>query len=273
MGGIMMKKALLVASFGTSQLEAFQTSISAVEQGLSGAFPDRDFRRAFLSGRIRTKLNRQFGIKVDGVVEALAALRMEGYEDVLVQPTLLLDGEEMEYLRQETSLYARLFPRFAVGRPLLTTIRDYQALADAIVAQMPKLEADEALVLVGNGSASPMNAVYPCLEYVLHDKGYPNIYIGTVEGYPTVREVLRRLDEAWDIQRVCLMPLMMSVGSHLRRDLGGDSPESWENQLRSHRIAVRTEYRALGENPLVRSLLILHAQEALRKNAGWQGLL
>lgn len=267
-----MKKALLVVSFGTGYLDCFQASIGAIERDLAQAFPDRTFRRAFTAGRIRARLRREHGVAVDGVVEALAALRMEGYEDVLVQPTYLINGEQMEALEREASVYARQFSRFTVGRPLLSTIEDYLAMADAVIAGLPELGDEDALVLVGNGSSHYMNAAYACLEYVLHDKGYSNVYVGTVEGYPTLQEVLHRLDEAWNIRRVCLMPLLITAGGRSRNDIAGDSPDSWESQIKQHRLEVTTVQRGLGENPAVRALIVRHAQEALRGGSGWLGL-
>ncbi len=37
---------------------------------------------------------------------------------------------------------------------------------------------------VGHGTAHPSNSVYGCLQAVLEDEGYENVFVGTVEGYP-----------------------------------------------------------------------------------------
>lgn len=267
-----MSKAILVVSHGTSSMEQFQSGIAGMEQALAAAFPDRAFRRAFASGRERTRLRRQYGIGVDGIVEAMAALRLDGFEDVLVQPTFLSDDAEMEELRQEVGIYARQFGSFALGRPVLSTMEDYLALADAILAHAPRLTAGEVLVLVGAGSVNPMDSRYACLEYVLHDRGDTGICVGTLDGYPGLPEVVRRLDSVWDAREVCLMPLLMTVGMRAKYEILGEEPDAWASQLRAHHLSVRTVARGLGENPDVQALLVRHAQEALQSRKGWRGL-
>lgn len=267
-----MNKAILVVSHGTSSIEQFHSGIAAMEQALAGAFPDRAFRRAFSSSRERTRLRRQYGVSVDGVVEALAALRLDGYEDVLVQPTFFSNDEEMEELRQEAGVYARQFRSYTLGRPILSTVDDYLQLADALIAHAPRLEPGEALVLVGAGSVNPMEPGYACLEYMLHDRGGEGFCVGTLDGYPGLPEVLRRLDGEWDAKQVCLAPLLMTVGMRARYEILGEEPDAWASQLRAHRLVVRTVAKGLGENPGVQALLVRHAREALQGRAGWRGL-
>ncbi len=267
-----MKKALLVVSSGTDDAAALEKDIGAMERALAGAFPDRTFRRAFTSGYVRRALRSKRGVKVDGVVEALTALKMEGYQDVLVQPTYLENGEEMEALRWEAQLYRKQFPIFSVGRPLLTTIDDYLALADAVIACLPALDDSEALVLVGLGTDRRMNPTYACLDYVFRDKGYQNLFVGALEGYPGIPEILNRLAGAWNVRRVYLMPLMVAAERSACNDLAGKDADSWANQLRRHYFEVVPLIQGLGENRQIPSLFVRHAREALQVRPGWQDL-
>ncbi len=258
-----MKKAILVVSFGTSHLQALEEDICSVERALGAAFPDRELRRAFTSGVIRRKLLRRDGIKVDGVVEALEALRLENFEDVLVQPTHILNGVETERLMAEARLYALVFERFAVGQPLLSSTEDYARLADAIMEEMPNLGYDGALVLMGHGTGHFINAAYPAMEYVFHDRGYGNVFVGTVEGYPTIQEVIRRLDEQLNVRRVLVAPMLLVAGEHVRRDMAGEHPESWVNQLTAHNYRAQPLLRGLGAYESVCRMYVEHAQAAL----------
>lgn len=267
-----MKKALLVVSSGTDDAAALEKDLGALERALARAFPDRTFRRAFTSGYVRRALRRRRGVAVDGVVEALTALRMEEYEDVLVQPTYLENGEEMEALRREAQLYQKQFPRFSVGRPLLTTIDDYLALADAVIAGLPALDDSEALVLVGLGTERRMDPTYACLDYVFRDKGYQNLLVGALEGYPGVPEVLNRLAMTWNVRRVYLMPLMVAAEPGACNDLAGKDEDSWANQLRRHYFEVVPLLQGLGENRQIPALFVAHAREALQTHPGWQDL-
>lgn len=260
-----MKKALLVVSFGTSYPVTLEKNIGAIEYTLAAAFPDREFRRAFTSGVIRRKLLRRDRIKVDGVVEALEELWLEGYEDVLVQPTHMINGEETARLMAEINLYSTQFRCLRVGTPLLTAQSDYEALADAMMSEMPELAYNEALVLMGHGTSHYANPAYPAMEYVLHAKGYHNVFVGTVEGYPTIEEVIHRLDEHLNARRVYLAPMMVVAGDHASNDMMGDSPESWKNQLLAHHYIPVPIMKGLGEYPAVRQIFVEHAKTALGK--------
>lgn len=260
-----MKKALMVVSFGTSYPTALEKSIGAMERELAAAFPDRDLFRAFTSRMIRRKLLRRDRLKIDGVVESLEALRVDGYQDILIQPTHMINGEEMQGLMTEATLYAMQFPRFHVGKPILTGQRDYEELATAIMREVPELRFDEALVLMGHGTAHYANSAYAAMEYVFHAMGYHNVFVGTVEGYPTVEDVIRRLDETLNARRVYLAPMMAVAGEHAWKDMVGEEPESWKNQLAAHHYQPIPLMRGLGEYSGVRQILVRHAREALGK--------
>ena len=80
-----MKQAVLCVSFGTS-VPAARVSITAVEETLRQASPDRLFLRDFTSPTIRRVLAER-GEEVPGVAEALERLWEQGVREVLVQPT------------------------------------------------------------------------------------------------------------------------------------------------------------------------------------------
>ena len=88
-----MKKALLAVSFGTSYRETLEKTIARIEADLAAALPERTLFRAFTSGMILRKLERRDGLHIDDVPQALARLAAEGYEDVLIQPTHILNGD------------------------------------------------------------------------------------------------------------------------------------------------------------------------------------
>lgn len=268
-----MNKALLVVSHGTHSLEQFNSGIAGMERTLAEAFPDRAFRRAFVSGRARTRLRNQYGVVVDGIAEAMAALRLDGFTDVLVQPAFLSEEEEeLEELRQKAGLYARQFQSFAFGRPLLSTLPDYLEFADALLFHAPTLLPEEALVLVGAGGATPMDPKLACLDYMLRDRGDLPVCVGALDGYPGLSEVTRRLQDNWGAKRVCLQPLFLTVELRARYEVLSDEPDAWASQLRASGFEVRTLAQGLGENPGVQALLVSHAQEALSGRRGWRGL-
>ena len=93
-----MKTALLVVSFGTTHLDTLEKTIAATENTLAAAFPEFPLYRAFTSGIVRKRLKAKFDIHADSVEEAMTRIAGDGFEQVIVQPTLLIPGEEYDKL-------------------------------------------------------------------------------------------------------------------------------------------------------------------------------
>lgn len=258
-----MKKALLVVSFGTTYHTTLEKTIGAIEQEMAAAFPDRELSRAFTSGFVRRKLWRRDRIRIDGVVEALEALHIEGYEDVLIQPTHMINGEETERMMKEIDIYSGYFQRFSIGKPILSDQQDYVRLVEAIVEELPQMDYDDAVALMGHGTEHHANPAYAAMEYVFHAKGYHNIFVGTVEGFPTVSDVIQRLNECLNARRVYLLPMMIVAGDHAINDMAGSHPKSWKNQMIDAHFLPVPVMRGLGEYPGVRAILVQHARDAL----------
>ena len=201
-----MKKALLAVSFGTSYRETLEKTIARIEADLAAALPERTLFRAFTSGMILRKLERRDGLHIDDVPQALARLAAEGYEDVLIQPTHIMNGEEFDKLMAQAEPYRARFRRLAFGRPLLTTLEDYRDLTAALSEALPEPEADTAHIFMGHGTEHFANAAYCQLSYMFHDQGRPDVLVGTVEGYPGLEQVLRRLEERPQVRKVVCAP-------------------------------------------------------------------
>lgn len=258
-----VKKAILVVSFGTSYHDTLEKTIGAIEADLAAAFPDRKLVRAFTSGMIIKKLARQDGITVPTVSQALEALAAEGYEDVLLQPTHVINGQEWEKLTRLAAPLVGRFRRLAFGMPLLTGIEDYRTVAESLLTRLPEPEPGTAVVFMGHGSEHPANAVYAMLEYMLHDLGRRDVWIGTVEGYPGFEEISRRLREAGNVKRVLCRPLMVVAGDHAKNDLAGETMDSWRSKLEAMGYTVGCTLEGLGEIPEIRAIFIDHARAAL----------
>lgn len=256
-----MKKALLVVSFGTSHQDTLEKNIARIEADLELALPERKLFRAFTSGMIVHKLEQRDHLHIDNVSQALARMVKEGYTDVLIQPTHILNGTEYDKLMAQARPLATQFHHFAIGKPLLTGVEDYQLAADAVMKEISPPGEDEALVFMGHGTEHVANAAYALLEYVLHDKGWKRTFLGTVEGYPTLDEVMNRLKEHSQVRRVRLHPFMVVAGDHAKNDMAGGE-DSWCTRLTQAGYEVRCELKGLGEYPAFRALFVDHARRA-----------
>ena len=259
-----MKQALLVVSFGTSHHDTMEKTIAAIERDLADSFPEWEVRRAFTSGMILRKLARQDGVFIDTVEQALARLVVERFESVVIQPTHVMNGEEYDKLAAMAAPYAGQFKRFALSTPLLTSIEDYVEAAPAVLSELPAAEGDHALVLMGHGTEHFANAAYAAMEYVFHDLGHRNVFLGTVEGYPALEQVMNRLAER-KIRSVTLAPLMVVAGDHAKNDMAGPEEDSWKSRLEAAGYSVDCVVRGLGEFPAVRARFAAHAAECMEK--------
>ena len=256
------KKSLLTVSFGTSYPETRRATLEAIEGDLARAFPDRRPVRAWTSGMLRRKVERTEGLRVPSVSEALESLAEEGVTDVLVQPTHLLSGEELERTRETVRSFAGLFERLSMGEPLLSGPADIADLARALEEIWGKLPRDELLALMGHGSAALSFPAYALLEERLRQDGYPNVCIGTVEFTPGIAPVLDRVRRERPA-RVHLAPLLVVAGDHALNDMSGDDPDSWKNQIAREGAEVECCLRGLGEYEAIRALYVAHARRAV----------
>ena len=258
-----MKKAVLVVSFGTSYHETRKKTIEACERKISENLEGYDFYRAFTSNMIINKLKKRDNMFIDNPVEALQKLADAGYEEVVVQTLHIICGEEYNKLKEQVESFKPKFKKIALGRPLLTSIEDYKETVEAIENQIPKMNEQEAVVFMGHGTFHESHSTYPALEYMLRDSGI-NAYVGTVEGYPEIEHVIRRL-EANNIKTVNLMPFMLVAGDHAINDMAGDEEDSWKSIFESHGFEVKIHLQGLGENPCIQDKFMRHAHNCVEK--------
>lgn len=254
-------KAVLVVSFGTSQLDTLEKNISAIEQEISRAMPEYTLRRAFTSGAIMKKLRQEDGIKIDTVQQALEKLEQEGFSRIVIQPTYVMSGEQYTKLCRQTKPFLERM-NISIGTPLLTSVQDYKDTLSAMMGAMEPPCEDEAIVFMGHGTAHGANAAYALLDNMLRDFGWERAFVGTVEGYPELPQVIDRLRRLPQVKRVRLHPLMVVAGNHAKNDMAGMEEDSWQSLLRQEGYEVSCVLRGLGEYEPVRRLFAQHALSA-----------
>jgi len=252
---------LLVVSFGTSHAETREKTIGEIEREIAAAYPDYEVRRAFTSGMILKVLEQRDGIRIDNVAEAMSRLVGDGFREVLVQPTHVIPGDEYDDMVSDVLMFEDRFDEIKIGTPLLYSTEDYRKVAGAIMEQLPDLSDREALVLMGHGTGHPINAAYAALDYHFKDMGYPNVFVGTVEGYPEVHTV-RKLVEAYGPEKIILMPLMVVAGDHAVNDMAGEEPDSWKSVFEEAGFQVECILQGLGEFQQIRDIYLEHIASA-----------
>ncbi len=254
-------QAILVVSFGTSYHETRKKTIDAIETAIEKAFPDYRIYRAWTSKMIMKKLLKRDGIKIHNVKEAMAQMAADGITDVIIQPTHVINGLENEWMIEDALSCREHFHSIRFGTPLLTSSEDNDALVSIITRAFPDLGSDEALVLMGHGTTHYANSIYAAMDYTFKDKGYKNIFLGTVEAYPSMETLLRLIQEQQP-KKIILTPFMIVAGDHATNDMAGDDPDSWKCQFEAAGYEVECILKGLGEYPMIHDLFIRHIKDA-----------
>ena len=244
-----MKKAILVVSFGTSHMDALKNSIEKIENKIKEEFKEYDVYRAFTAHMIIKKIKNRDGINIPTPEEALEELREKGYEEVLVQPLHIIPGEEFDYIKGIVKIHKDDFKSIKIGRPIFYyqgmegLPKDYSLFIESI---KEVLENEESVVLFGHGTAHYGNAVYGMLQTVLVDEDYDNVFVATVEGYPSIESCIKRMKKK-NIKKTKLVPLLLVAGDHAKNDMASDEDDSLKSMLEREGIEVRLHMHGLGE--------------------------
>ena len=249
------KPAIVLAAFGTSTA-AFKT-YSHFEQAVKKRFPGYEIRWAFTSHKVRRKLAREKGRQLKDLPTVLRDLKAAGYSRVAVQSLHIVPGEEWDKkIVQESRKIPGL--KVALGKPLLSSKQDQEAVLQALARTFPKDLKHTAVILVGHGSPSPVGEkAYLEFARLVHSR-YSHVYLGTVEGKPTRKEVMAAVKKS-GATKIVLMPFLFVAGEHAAKDILGNDPESWKSELlqqKAYRIEGIT--KGLGYQPGIVAIFLNH---------------
>jgi sirohydrochlorin cobaltochelatase len=251
----MIEQGILVVSFGTSYKEAEEKSICNVESTIRDKFKPIPVYRAYTSGIVRKIIAKRCEI-VDSTNEALIRMKNDGINDVFVLPTHLIYGEEYDKIKSIVQEEKENFKSITLGKPLLGDLDDMKRIAHILNTEY-SLTEDECLVLMGHGTKHFANMVYPAMEYICHEQGYKNMYVGTIESYPDIDIVLQKIKNAGK-KKATLIPFMFVAGDHAVNDMAGEEEDSWVSRFRKEGIETKVVIKGLGEYEEIRELYCEH---------------
>lgn len=257
------KKAILVVSFGTSYNDSRKITIDAIADTIAQAYPQYTVRQAFTSEVIIHKLKKRDGIHIDTVMQAMQQLAAEGYQELVIQPTHLMNGLEYDEMVVAAAPFKTKFEKIQVGYPLLTTAADYHELIQAVLSEIPeKSEDNTVIVFMGHGTTHFANAAYAALDYHIKHEGYQNVFVGTVESYPDIQTVRKDVC-ALGAKKAVLYPLMIVAGDHAHNDMVGDEEDSWASILQND-LEVTSVLKGLGEYEGIRNMFVKHIADVIK---------
>ena len=224
------KVGILLVAFGSSEASA-QVSFENIDRKVKAKYADIPVRWAYSSHIIRKKMAKQ-GKKLDSPEVALAKMMDDKFTHVAVQSLHTIGGAEYHDLRRTVGAFKGMdgFQEIILGYPLLSTQSDMERSVEALMTMIPKKrKKNEAVVLMGHGTHHPANAFYAALMFQLQLKD-PNIFVGTVEGYPELG-LIKELLLKKKIKKTWLLPFMSVAGDHAKNDMAGDEDDSWKSVL------------------------------------------
>lgn len=244
------KAAVIMVHFGTTHEDTRTKTIDAINELVKGQFKSNknvDFYEAYTSRIIIKRLNDR-GIKKENPEQLLNQLAKKGYTHILIQPTTIINGVEMESLVKNVASLASNFKDIRIGTPLLYSPEDYENVIEIITENS---EADKTYLLVGHGTYDPTTAQYAMLDYMLKAKGHPNFVVGTIEGYPSFDNALNQLQTIGN-KNVVLVPFMFVAGDHAKNDIAVD----WKEDLEKEGYSVQVKMEGMGEKPAIQNIYL-----------------
>ena len=264
----MSKKAIVVISFGSTFSDTRIHDIGGIEQALAVAFPAYDQYRAFTSNIIRKRLAER-GLVIDDTATVLNKLKEAGYEEVILQPTHLLHGEEFEQkILTLKEKFSDSFKKIIIGKPLIVEDADYKLVAAALSAQLPECAENEGVVFMGHGTPRNNNAAhghtYVKLQALFDQLNAP-VVIGTVEDEdsPNFEAVLEQIIKR-GYKKVHMYPLMVVAGDHANNDMYGDDEDSWKTQIEAKGVATEGHLNGIGRYKAIQALYIQHVLQVMQ---------
>lgn len=236
-----MKQAILVVSAGTTDAAARQRNIDAVVR--CAAVPGVPTFEAWTSRSIRQTL-RERGETVEDVPSALRRIAALGVQELVVLPTHLHRGSGYASLCAQLQAAEGLFASLTVAQPLLCVEANARQVLQGLADALPT-EDGEALVLLGHPLSDAEGETYECLTALARKMGLRHVFAAAV-GSGSSGELAAALRRD-GFRRALLTPLMLTAGSHARRGIAADEPQSRYAQLTAAGIGCRTVLRGLGE--------------------------
>jgi sirohydrochlorin cobaltochelatase len=284
------KPAIVLAPYGSLSPRALAT-YERIRAAYEREFPGSQVLLAFTSQLMIMRLQEKEGITVASPQAALEELNLAGCKRAVVQSLQIVPGEEFHQL---AALVHDLnfqgtkpaFERLEIGLPLLSCLEDCQRVSRVLPAlwngsgwengenagawklqglqSLPDRDPEkEAVLLVGHGTGHPADSLYSLMARVL-EKGHRNVFLGTLEGFPGLSEMVAEL-KVFRARKVKLLPFLLVAGGHAENDIASAGPESWKSMLEREGFEVAVRLCGLGETESIVSIFLEHTRSALVK--------
>lgn len=261
------KDAIVVMTFGTTFKDTRAKTIDATVDAIKAAHPGVKVVTAYTSHIIIDRVKAKEGIAYPTPEEALDQLKADGYTRVALASLDVIPGMEYQYDKGVFENYKKNFKKMTLGTSLMywqgqeNQADDVTETLKALSTQFPELGKEDALLIMAHGTPQVSNAYYSVIQAKIDEMGYKNIFVYTVEGWPSLETVMPKLKKN-GIKHVTLMPIMMVAGDHANNDMAGADPGSHKSILEAAGYKVDAYIHGIGENKAIQGLYVRRANDA-----------
>lgn len=272
-----MKRAVLIVSFGSSNLDAYNLIEKFINNIRLSIREEIFIQCVFTSNILIKRIKEKNNIDILNINEALNKLSDEGYEEVILQPLHMIDGKDCDYLREVVNLNKTKFNKLNLNQTLLINKgrNTRESALNIVKAIKSNVEKEKYVVLVGHGSNrcsdnccytssrekacistvsnSCNDDCYLEIEKAFESIGYNKVIIGTLEGNRQKELILKELKYK-KINEVVIIPLLVLPGNHVIKDIKGDN--SWESLFSENNIKVEVKLKSLLEYEEIQKIYI-----------------
>ena len=239
-----MKKAILVTSFGTSHRDTREKCLDLIQREVEEKYGNENVERAYTSGIIRRIIEKNEGIHIFDQKEGLKVLKDKGFEEIITMSLHILDGIE----------YSKLDDKFGkISKPLLADDEDFEKIVEN--KEFNDLEGNDAIMFMGHGTESEADYAYQKLQDEYLKAGKNNIFIATVEGKVTIKDVIEKM-KGKGFKKILLKPFMIVAGDHAKNDMSSDDEDSWKTILKNEGYEVTSVLKGMGEYEFIRKMFM-----------------
>ena len=239
-----MKKAILVTSFGTSHKDTRKKCLDLIQREVEEKYGSENVERAYTSGIIRRIIEKNEGIHIFDQKEGLKVLKDKGFEEIITMSLHILHGIE----------YSKLDDKFGkISKPLLTDDEDFKKIVEN--KEFNDLEGDDAIVFMGHGTEIEADYAYQKLQEEYLKAGKNNIFIATVDGKVTIKDVIEKM-KGKGFKKILLKPFMIVAGDHAKNDMSSDDEDSWKTMLKNEGYEVTSVLKGMGEYEFIRKMFM-----------------
>ncbi len=249
-----MKKAILLVSYGVANHVAWEKTIGMLENEIRKQWIEWDIYQAFTGRQIIEKWHGQ-GFEILDEAEALESLVQKAYERIVVLPTHLTAGKEYDRVVQAVNRIKAEKVEIQIGLPLFGSEAMRKRVAHALTKELD-LQEDEDVVYLGHGTEQEGNDVYKMLEAELRKEGKKTTVVCTLGNIDTLINKIQK-------KNIRLIPLLLTTGKHVLRDISGKEAGSAAERLREGGFEVTAMENGLGEYESIRKVYMQQLDELI----------